>query len=123
MAVQVATLQVFKLPSGMPSPASSRFYYTKKSRLCIGDPDKVNKILGVEHYITAWPKIPIEELHASSVQHPYHPNMRSLAGAAMFASIEHVFELETMMRFRDPVLRQIFEKMRALPRQGPYPSW
>ena len=35
------------------------------------------------------------------------------AGAAMFASIEQVFELETMMRFRDPVLRQILEKMRT----------
>ena len=34
-------------------------------------------------------------------------------GAAMFASIEQVFELETMMRFRDPVLRQILEKMRT----------
>ena len=31
----------------------------------------------------------------------------------MFASIEQVFELETMMRFRDPVLRQILEKMRT----------
>ena len=35
------------------------------------------------------------------------------AGAAMFASIEQVFELQTMMRFRDPVLRQILEKMRT----------
>ena len=35
------------------------------------------------------------------------------AGAAMFASIEQVFELKTMMRFRDPVLRQILEKMRT----------
>ena len=35
------------------------------------------------------------------------------AGAAMFASIEQVFELETMMRFRDPVLRRILEKMRT----------
>ena len=35
------------------------------------------------------------------------------AGAAMFASIEQVFELETMMRFRDPVLKQILEKMRT----------
>ena len=35
------------------------------------------------------------------------------AGAAMFASIEQVFELETMMRFHDPVLRQILEKMRT----------
>ena len=35
------------------------------------------------------------------------------AGAAMFASIEQVFQLETMMRFRDPVLRQVLEKMRT----------
>ncbi len=35
------------------------------------------------------------------------------AGAAMFASIEQVFELETMMRFKDPVLKQILEKMRT----------
>ena len=32
------------------------------------------------------------------------------AGAAMFASIEQVFELETMMRFRDPVLMQILQR-------------
>ena len=31
----------------------------------------------------------------------------------MFASIEQVFELETMMRFRDPLLRQILEKKRT----------
>ena len=35
------------------------------------------------------------------------------AGAAMFSSIEQVFELETMMRFRDPVLREILQKMRT----------
>jgi len=32
------------------------------------------------------------------------------AGAAMFASIEQVFELETMMRFRDPVLRKYLKR-------------
>ena len=32
------------------------------------------------------------------------------ASAAMFASIEQVFELETMMRIHDPVLRKILEK-------------
>jgi hypothetical protein len=36
------------------------------------------------------------------------------AGAAMFANIEQVFVLETMMRFRDPVLIKILEKMRTL---------
>ena len=32
------------------------------------------------------------------------------AGVAMFASVEQVFELEAMMRFRDPVRRKILEK-------------
>ena len=61
-----------------PPPDASHFYHTKKDCLCIAKPDKVDKILGVQHYIAAWPKIPIEELHASSVQHPRHPSMRWL---------------------------------------------
>ena len=64
--------------SGATPPAGANCFYTKNSSLCIGDPDKVDKILGVQHYIAAWPKIPTEELHASSVQHPRHPNMRWL---------------------------------------------
>ena len=36
------------------------------------------------------------------------------AGTAMFAGIEKVFLMETMMRVRDPVLRVILEKMRTL---------
>ena len=31
----------------------------------------------------------------------------------MFAGIENVFLMETMMRFTDPVLRSILEKMRT----------
>ena len=38
----------------------------------------MDKILGVQHYIAAWPKIPIEELHASSVQHPHYLSMHWL---------------------------------------------
>ena len=35
------------------------------------------------------------------------------AGAAMLASIEQGFELDTMMRFRDPLLKKILEQMRT----------
>ena len=35
------------------------------------------------------------------------------AGTAMFAGIENVFLMETMMRFTDPILRSILEKMRT----------
>ena len=61
--------------SSLATPGS---YYKKGNCLCIGHPDKVDKILGVQHYSKAWPQIPSEELYASSVQHPHHPNMHWL---------------------------------------------
>ena len=63
---------------GAPPSAAAQSYHTKNNCLCIAEPDKVDEILGVQHYIAAWPKIPIEELHASSEQHPHHPSMRWL---------------------------------------------
>ena len=44
----------------------------------IGDADIVHKFLGVEHYAKAMPRIPLKELHASSVQHPKHDSYRWL---------------------------------------------
>ena len=38
----------------------------------------MHKFLGVEHYARAMPRIPLEELHASSVQHPKHDSYRWL---------------------------------------------
>ena len=40
--------------------------------------EAVNALLSVERYAARWPLIPIEELHASSVQHPLHPAWRWL---------------------------------------------
>ena len=42
------------------------------------DAHKINEILDVNKYIEAWPTIPKEELHASSVQHPSYPEYRWL---------------------------------------------
>ena len=42
------------------------------------DADRINELLDVKKYIDAWPQIPTEELHASSVQHPSHPKYRWL---------------------------------------------
>ena len=39
------------------------------------------------------------------------------AGAAMFANIEYCYEMQTMMRFRDPILRSILAKC-ASPMDG-----
>ena len=51
---------------------------TRQGKLCAGPSEKVDKILSVYNYIKAWPKIPTEELHASSVERPGHEHMRWL---------------------------------------------
>ena len=38
----------------------------------------IDALLDVRKYIRAWPLIPPEELHASSIQHPAHPDYRWL---------------------------------------------
>ena len=41
-------------------------------------PELVQKLLDVDRYRHRWPLIPYEQLHASSVQHPEHPEWRWL---------------------------------------------
>ncbi len=41
-------------------------------------PELVQKLLDVDRYRQRWPLIPCEQLHASSVQHPEHPEWRWL---------------------------------------------
>ena len=41
-------------------------------------PEAVNALLKVARYAFRWPLIPAVELHASSVQHPLHPEWRWL---------------------------------------------
>ena len=42
------------------------------------DAHAINELLDVRKYIEAWPLIPTDELHASSVQHPSFPQYRWL---------------------------------------------
>ena len=44
----------------------------------LGPPEKIHPLLDVELYVPVVPKAPLEELHASSVQHPRFPAMRWL---------------------------------------------
>ena len=46
--------------------------------LYVIDAHKINELLDVNKYIEAWPLIPKEELHASSVQHPSLPEYKWL---------------------------------------------
>ena len=38
----------------------------------LANPERVQPLLSVERYAERWPLIPLEELHASCVQHPTH---------------------------------------------------
>ena len=55
-----------------------RLLSDKKGILYFGPADVVQKFLAVEKYQERWPLIPARELHASSVQHPLHPEYRWL---------------------------------------------
>ena len=50
------------------------------------DAHAINKLLDVNLYIEAWPLIPTEELHASSVQHPRCPKYRWLLNTRRLAT-------------------------------------
>ena len=43
-----------------------------------GPPEDIDVFLSTARYAERWPQIPAEELHASSVQHPKHPEFRWL---------------------------------------------
>ena len=51
----------------------------------VGGAAEVHTHLGVEHYANAMPLSPLEELHASSVQHPRFPAYRWLFAHAKSA--------------------------------------
>ena len=55
-----------------------RLLSDKKGILYFGPADVIQKFLAVEKYQERWPLIPAAELHASSVQHPLHPEYRWL---------------------------------------------
>ena len=54
------------------------FFVKHKGVHYLQDPEGVNALLKVERYAERWPLIPPVELHASSVQHPLHPEWRWL---------------------------------------------
>jgi len=62
-----------------PAPEQRRGKLLKdKDGLYVLDAHAIHELLDVNKYIEAWPQIPREELHASSVQHPDHPEYRWL---------------------------------------------
>ena len=53
-------------------------FFVRDSVVYIRNPAVVHKLLDVARYASRWTQVPPEELHASSVQHPEHPDWRWL---------------------------------------------
>ena len=65
-------------PEGEANARPTRTLVKHRGVYYLQSPELVQKLLDVDRYRQRWPLIPPEELHASSVQHPEHPEWRWL---------------------------------------------
>ena len=65
-------------PCGPAAAPIARTLVKRRGVYYLQSPEKVHKLLDVDRYSARWPLIPSEELQASSVEHPYHPEWRWL---------------------------------------------
>ena len=71
--VQDANEENYNACTGRTATVST---YTKNEGCyCLGDADKLNKLLATSRYAKLMPTIPEEDLYASSIEHPRHPEM------------------------------------------------
>ena len=72
----------FRLPRSEDSEEEDRVAHRPAAKLrrhgeyYIQSPEQVHTFLDVNRYAQRWPLIPLQELHASSIQHPDHPEWR-----------------------------------------------
>ena len=59
-------------------PARGILFLEESGAFCFGPKEKIHAILDVQRYVAQWPLVPVEELHASAIQHPDDLNMRWL---------------------------------------------
>ena len=72
-----------------------RIHVDEAGNYYFADPDKIDKLLSVQVYADYMPTIPAKELHASSVQHPQHPQYRWLLHSRRVAMLTRSPEDET----------------------------
>ena len=65
-------------PEGESNAGPTRTLVKHRGVYYLQSPELVQKLLDVARYSLRWPLIPFAELHASSVQHPEHPEWRWL---------------------------------------------
>ena len=64
--------------SGSQHSTQGTLLVDENGTFCVGPKDTIHAILNVQRYVARWPLIPVDELHASSVQHPDDVHMRWL---------------------------------------------
>ena len=64
--------------SASPQSPQGTLVIDDDGTFCVGPKHKIHGILDVQRYAALWPLIPVDELHASSVQHPDDVDMRWL---------------------------------------------
>ena len=63
---------------GEGTPARRNTLLRDDAGYYVSSAEAINALLDVRAYIKSWPRIPPEELHASSMQHPTYPEYRWL---------------------------------------------
>ena len=69
---------------------------------CLGPAEKIDALLGVQHYSKLWPHIPKQELYASSVRHPRHPSI----GCFILDESQKMFPTASTAKFFQAVSRK-----------------
>ena len=66
------------VPEGEANARPARTLVKHRGVYYLQAPELVQQLLDVDRYRQRWPLIPYEQLHASRVQHPEHPEWRWL---------------------------------------------
>ena len=75
---EVEVKRITKAKHVSTPPTTNRLRRDNDGVLYLGGAERIHQLLDVEVYAAAWPLIPKEELHASSIQHPRYPAYRWL---------------------------------------------
>ena len=75
--------------AALDKPILRRTLVKHKGIYYVQSAEKVHEFMNVERYAKRWPMIPSAELHASSVQHPSHPEWRWLLHTRRVPVLSH----------------------------------
>eukprot|EP00973_Karenia_brevis_P032833 4532143-Karenia_brevis.AAC.1 len=95
-AMEVDSAEPNMQSSGSPGSTGAQSLLLQRDGIfCLGSPESINKHLATYNYSKLMPLIPKEELYASSVRHPKHPEMIWLLHSRRVPLLEDGVELES----------------------------